>query len=177
MGVATHQTVEDSAQADGRRYVRYRYDFTEGDIIFRGPKLVETLFDDDADRLALVPTVEADVKIEEQYYAEARAIAGDDFSAINSDLVHNTTSEAAGFILKRMSNRFQEVTKFAVYNELPELFLLRKIWTELTDAQIANFMGELEVDVASWRTSFTTMKDGVTNYTSPFAIYTDVPPI
>ena len=177
MGVSTHSTIQDSAQANGQRRLRYQYDFTEGGISLYGPLTVEPSFDDATHRAALVSSIEESKKLQEKYHAEERAIAGDDFNSITSSLVYNTTAEAAEFILKRMSNRFQEITKEALYGELPELFLLRNIWNELTDNQIANFMGESSVDVATWRATFTTMRQGITSYESPFGIYTDVPEV
>ncbi len=177
MGVSTHSTIQDSTQANGQRRLRYQYDFTEGGISLYGPITVESLFDDATHRASLVTEIEESIKLKEKFAAEERAINGDDFSDIAGSLVYNTTAEAAGFILKRMSNRFQEITKQSVYEELPELFLLRKIWTELTDNQIANFMGESSVDVATWRVTFETMRSGVANYTSPFGIYADVPEV
>ena len=175
MGISSHQTIQDQAQANGNRRLVYKYTWTEGIERFHGPKLVASAFDDATDRAGLVTFFEDQAKLDEKFDAEARAIAGNDFSDITSSLLLNTTAEAAEFILKRMSNRFQTVTKASVRDELPELLLLRKIWTELTDNQIANFMGESSVDVATWRASFATMDDGVTAYSSPFPKYTDVP--
>ena len=68
----------------------------------------------------------------------------------------------------------QRINKRTVQDDLPKLFLLKKIWTELTDNQIANFMGESVGDVATWRTSFNTMLNSINAYATPFGFYEDV---
>ena len=177
MTVSSHQTTIDAVQQDGRRYVTYDYLFVQGNVERRGPKLVSSDFDDDADRSNQVPQIEQDVKLEELYRAEADAINGADFNDVAQSLLHNTVAEAAEFILKRMSNRFQVINKRTVEQELPELFLLQRIWVNLTDQQIANFMGESVADVELWRASYTDMRNGITDYGSPFPPYDDVPPL
>ena len=58
MSVISHQTIEDSEQADGRRHVRYEFTDNLGDKHYRGPKVVSAGFNADADRVTMVPDVE-----------------------------------------------------------------------------------------------------------------------
>ena len=59
--VVTTQVITDLPQADGRRYVEYRFDLLDNNngnhVEYIGPKLVPADFDTDADMLALIPVV------------------------------------------------------------------------------------------------------------------------
>lgn len=87
MAVISNTTVEDAPQEDGRRYVRYEYVFSQGLVTTRGPKLVDAIFDDDADRVAMVPEVELDAAWDEvnQQYKLARSLQNPDKAAVYQD--------------------------------------------------------------------------------------------
>jgi len=86
--VTTMIVISDRPQADGRRYVRYKFDLLDNQIPPRnyieyiGPKLVSADFDTDADMIAMAPEILASKADQEQWELREQARNG-------SEVLHN----------------------------------------------------------------------------------------
>jgi len=78
--VTTRLLISDRPQADGRRYVRYKFDLTDNNgglhVEYVGPKLVPADFDTDADMIAMAPEILASKADQEQWELRERARHG-----------------------------------------------------------------------------------------------------
>jgi len=129
---------DNHTQADGRRYVRFRFVDHLGGSHWSGPMLLDGAADYDAIRLSAVPRVESDLDEQEQGEACSRLENGEDALVVVNSAQHSTMKKLAKKII-RYAMRNRDVHLLIALE--PLITYLRATYT---GAQIANF---LDVDL------------------------------
>ncbi len=174
MPIISTDIIAESVQHDGRRRYRYRYTFDTGDVEEFDRNLTPVGFDATADSVAKATDIEAEVKQRELVRAEEFLLGGGTLAQVQAKKKYNTNAELGTYILKRMANRLDNVNRDTLENDLAALFLLRDIFAEVTDNQLASLLGVPLADATAWRASFTTMRDGIAGYGHNFPRYSEV---
>ncbi len=174
MPIISTDIIAEAVQHDGRRRYRYRYTFDNGDVEEFDRNLTPVGFDVATDSIAKVADIEAEVKQRELVRAEEFLLAGGTLAQVQAKKKYNTNMEIGTYILKRMANRLDNVNRETLEDGLAALFLLKDIFAEVTDAQIANMLVVPVADAVAWRASFTAMRDGISAYGHNFPRYSEV---
>lgn len=143
----TAEVITDAAQADGRRYVRYRYTHDSGRTFEHGPKLVPADHDAQAEADALIPRIEVQAAEQEKRAAVDAVLGGvalDDLT-----LAFNTKAQVLSFLARRLFNlmKRRDLAPDALYRirrALPRI-------GSYSNAQIASVTGWTEAQVADAR--------------------------
>lgn len=135
MPIASSVVIEDSPQIDGRRYVTYRFTWSEG-LERHVHKLVDAGFDAAADAASQVAALEAQEAKAELGQAFSLFVAGVDLDTQTWTL--NSLNDVRRYCLKRLLN----LLRAEATNEAKALIVSRVLpyINKFTDVQIANLI-------------------------------------
>jgi len=153
MPIESHEPLEDSAQADGRRLVRYRFVDHLGKHHDRGPKKVPGDFDVDADRAAMASDIEAQLADNEYKEFATRFESGlnpmRDAQNNPIDPAHSTRTA----IIRRLLRRFLSSP------DPVKVMRATKALNNVTDAQMRSLLGINQTKVDAIRIKATQLAD------------------
>ena len=105
MAIVSHQTIEDSAQADGRRHLRYEFIDHLGETYIHGPITVASDFDADADRITKVSKMEVRIKEREEGDIQQSAESGEDVLTLVLNPTYSTSKRIAKKLIRFMMRK------------------------------------------------------------------------
>lgn len=140
MSISSQQILWDKTLVSGNRYVLYEFTDHVSKTHQRGPKLVGSSFDADADLLAMVSVVEA--QLEEGEHDQLRQKIVEDgansLDVVQNDPVHSTSKKLAKFLIYWMMDLRRSQCVVKVVLALKDLLLY--VHDTLTQNQVENWL-------------------------------------